>query len=408
MQLRPLPLRPWEADVTALCGGGTSGAKPAASAVTLVAAGFAALVLDKYGAGWLKWVIPFLSLPELTLSTFCGSDPPAIPVFTAAESAAILHLTFNADFNSGLSKLSDLVAHLAWYELCQCNTGSLSALPAAPAPPSGTPVWTPAAPQNATACSSVQFFETFDNTTFPGSNVSAWPTTFPPGVTACRITATVTVSIAPGPTVGYQLRFTAGDGTTYTTTLFTLSPGDPTRIADFVVPLRPVKVEVIRWAGSAAGRSTSNEFIDLYCNGLLPGGTVGVCGPDVATQLSLEAILRMVTLLQRQLVPFATINSTAHSGLSGTGSFAVQGLLGVRIDLTTVPSSVTQDASTPPFFYNVGWVSMSDANGFVDETRAHGLHQNWFSRIASEATLVGYSFAPGVIATITELQREPQ
>jgi hypothetical protein len=131
------------------------------------------------------------------------------------------------------------------------------------------------------------------------------------------------------------------------------------------------------------------------------------CPPDpIATGL-LTQVLQAVTLLQRQLVPFAYISSTAHAGLTGQGTIAVQGLLGLRIDLTTMPASLTQDASTPPFVFNVGWVSMEDSNGFIDETRAHAQHQNWFSRIASEATLIGYSFAPGVVATITELQREP-
>jgi hypothetical protein len=146
----------------------------------------------------------------------------------------------------------------------------------------------------------------------------------------------------------------------------------------------------------------------LYCNNDWPGQPPApCCPPDATLQLQIDSILRMVTLLQRQLVPFAYISSTAHAGLTGSGSIAVQGLLGIRIDLTTIPTSNKQDSSFPPFVFDAGWVSMMDSNGFIVETRAHAQHQVFIPPIASDATVIGYSFGAGVVATITELQREP-
>ncbi len=122
---------------------------------------------------------------------------------------------------------------------------------------------------------------------------------------------------------------------------------------------------------------------------------------------NLAALQAQVNLLQRQLVPFGYVAGTAHAGLVGSGTFAITGLLGIRVVLTTIPGTIVQDGSNPPFLFNVGWVSMSTADGFIDETRVHAAGQVWQPRIASDATQVGYSFGPGVVATITELTRLP-
>lgn len=393
--------------MTALCGGGTSAAKPGASLVTLLASGFLAVALQRYGAGWMQWALPFLSLPELTLSSFCNTDPPAIPTFTAAESKAIVDLTLGADFDSGLSKFGDLVKHLVWYDLCQCTSGALTALPAAPAPPAGTPIYTPTPVATAGACDSVPWHAV---TSFVGPSTGLL-TTQPVQYVVVKYTNTIT--LAPGQTIQLNLNFFyspaggPGPGSLLLMKQYLIAPGE----TNTQVVACPVGTNFVRpdfTVSGGAGTSGMSYSIDGYCTSAPPGASASpCCPPDPNTQLQLDAILRMVTLLQRQLVPFAYISSTPHAGLTGTGTIAVQGLLGVRIDLTTMPGSLTQDASVPPFVYNVGWVSIEDANGFIDETRAHAQHQVWFSRIASDATLVGYSFAPGIVATITELQREP-
>lgn len=393
--------------MTALCpGGGASSPKLGASAVTLLASGFIAVALDRYGAGWLKWAIPFLAFPELTLNTFCATDPPAIPTFTAAEAKALVELTLGADFASGLSKFGDLVQHLVWYDLCQCNSGTPTALPAAPAPPAGTPVYTPPAAQLATKCGvDAVPYGPYHGT---GSQYSNFVTT--PGATSAA--------------VHMDWNYVGGTHSGADVTVYWLGPGltkamNPVNLfhlvegvhvdATVIVPVGAVTLHV-DLVEQVPPVSTSNTLllqVDYYCGGY-PGALVSpCCPPDPATQLQIEAILRMVTLLQRQLVPFAHLTSTAHAGLTGAGTIAVQGLLGVQIDLTTIPATYHQDTSTPPFIFNIGWVSMQDANGFIDETRVHAQHQVWMSRIASDATVIGYKFSAGVVATITELQREP-
>jgi len=393
--------------MTALCGGGNSAPKAGVSAVTLLASGFLAVALQRYGAGWLQWAIPFLALPELTLSSFCATDPPAIPTFTAAESKALVDVTLGADFNSGLSKFGDLVQHLVWYDLCQCTSGALTALPAAPAPPAGTPVYSPP-PANGVLPTYCQFLPGGFGGIGGGSSSNT--TVFTAGLNPTMVSYEFQWSNAgagPHPQQAYTISFSV-PGLAGAQGLRTYTPAVGVyNTVSVPVPFGATSC-TIGVSAPVPNTDTALYVAYAYCNGSLPGVPPAPCCPaDPTLQLQVDTILRMVTLLQRQLVPFAYISSTAHAGLTAQGSIAVQGLLGVRIDLTTLPATYRQDSSSPPFIFDVGWVSMQDANGFIDETRAHAQHQNWFSRIASDATVIGYSFAPGIVATVTELQREP-
>jgi hypothetical protein len=115
----------------------------------------------------------------------------------------------------------------------------------------------------------------------------------------------------------------------------------------------------------------------------------------------------MVTLIQRQIVPFSYVDGTVHAGLTDGGTLTVQGLVGVRVDLTTVPSQVSVELATPNELFGAGWINwgtggMVTASEYI--TAAAFLSA---PRDASLFTELNYSLKPGVIATITELQREP-
>jgi hypothetical protein len=114
----------------------------------------------------------------------------------------------------------------------------------------------------------------------------------------------------------------------------------------------------------------------------------------------------MVTLLQRQLAPFAHILGESDGGLSGQGTIGVQGLLGVKCELTTIPASYGVEVGSPDFHHDVGWLSVSTPDGFIDERRVTAATTSWFPRLMSDATVIGYSFSPGVVATITQIVRE--
>jgi hypothetical protein len=133
---------------------------------------------------------------------------------------------------------------------------------------------------------------------------------------------------------------------------------------------------------------------------------------DICTRLQqlsqrLDWLREMVQLIQRQRVPFAYVLGTTNAGLTGAGTLSVQGILGVSVSLTTVPSFWGRTNDTPARYVpKVGDIQMCSANGCDDEIQLH-----YASQIAWDlppfATSLKYSLRPGIVASITTLLREP-
>lgn len=394
--------------MTALCpGGGTSSPNVGASAVTLLASGFVAVVLDKYGAGWLKWAIPFLALPELTLNTFCATDPPAIPTFTAAESKALIDLQLGANFDSALSKFGDLVQHLAWYDLCHCNAGTATALPAAPAPPAGTPVYTPPAAQLAQKCGGPDPvpYGAYHGHGFQYSNFATTP-----GATSALVH--MSWSYVGGTHSDADVRvFWKGPGLTAAQMV-----GNTFRVLEGVqqdvtvaVPIGATELNV-EVTEQPAPVSTSNTLLlsaDYYC-GSIPGSLLtACCPPDPTLAVQVEAILRMVTLIQRQGVPFGYVPGIVHAALSGAGTLSIQGILGAKVTVTTLPASLGRAGTTPVEYFDMGFLTFGTPDGYPAAYRLERSPQLLLPARCSAFTQLAYDLPPGVVITLTELLREP-
>lgn len=127
----------------------------------------------------------------------------------------------------------------------------------------------------------------------------------------------------------------------------------------------------------------------------------------------LDELLRLVqvdysldTLMQRYSLPFATIRGATHSGLTGTGSIAIPRCIGVQVVVTAnLPGRSLEGA--PPYVWDVGWASLMDDNGFIQERRITRGVEVWLPRGMQEATTFGYVFKDGVVASVTELYAEP-
>lgn len=131
------------------------------------------------------------------------------------------------------------------------------------------------------------------------------------------------------------------------------------------------------------------------------------CPPDPTTQALLDAILAMVTLVQRQSAPFSYVYGDDHTGLTGNGSFGVSGILGVSVDVTTLPGNYGQDAGTPTQLYDVGFVTLGTADGYSTSRRIDHDGTLLLPPAAGAYTTVGYTLSPGVQVSIRELIREP-
>lgn len=399
--------------MTARCTGGTSAPDLGAAAVIEYTAGLLAESLLAYELPWLIPIIPLAGLAGLTLATFCASDPPAVPTFTAAEVNALLNLTLGADFVSGLSKFKDLVLNIIWYDNCRCTSGTLIPL-TPPTQPAGTPTYSPPHTKG-TPCR-----QTF------ADGVSCWApstviSTFPHddgshSTVASLLGGTVTlVSVevfnvlctGAGGTAQPRIDWFQSNGTLLSSTsgpvialgssgVFTAVP--PPLATDFNVP--------ITFTGSGTIKFP-NSHIDRYCNGESPTLPVQPCPPDPATQAYLDLILNAVTLIQRQGVAFSYIASTVHAGLTGAGFINVGGLLGVEVAVTTDSATLGVEGTAPTELFDRGWITFATADGALSSSKLRHVHQLFMPCQAGIYTLVYYDLNPLITVSITELVREP-
>jgi hypothetical protein len=115
----------------------------------------------------------------------------------------------------------------------------------------------------------------------------------------------------------------------------------------------------------------------------------------------------MVTLIQRQHVPFAYIAGTAHGPLHGSGEFNLDDVvLGLQVDVTGIDDTVGVAAGDPTRLFNVGYLAVGDADGFWCSKQITSEHQLFFPQSAGAATKVGWSTNAGASITVTELKRE--
>jgi hypothetical protein len=154
---------------------------------------------------------------------------------------------------------------------------------------------------------------------------------------------------------------------------------------------------------------TVTETIEYFCTaGTNVGGEAPACctASDPVTQQTLQNILDMVTLLQRQTAPFAYVTGTAHSGLTGTGTVAVQGILGLLLNIS-IPARSGLEVGTPDTSFDVGWINFGTADGYTDRVFLRSDSQLVYPPVPGQYTIVGYTLQPSVSMTLTELRREP-
>ena len=123
----------------------------------------------------------------------------------------------------------------------------------------------------------------------------------------------------------------------------------------------------------------------------------------IIRQLNID--VQLDTLMQRYMLPFATIPGAAHSGLTGAGSFAISRLIGVQVVITARPPNRELEGA-PNYIWDLGWLSIMDGNGFIQERRLTRDVEVWMPGHFQEAITFGYSLKSGVTARITELEAE--
>ena len=419
-----------------ICLPGTSQPIPGKQASFYLTGGALALLAQALDLGWLAEAIAYISGINFVLTDICNTDPPADPGITARD-VACLFSPFDptCDAGASINKVAQLIEHLAWYQWCECVGVATPSAPAAPSAPANLITVNP--PTITGGGGTVQCSQL--------SNVYAPPYTFIPngsmfindllpGLTVQNPhpsgTGNDQVKWLPTPRpVSAQISGIAdnvgGTPRTWTLSIFewSESTGNLGLLTSVIVAAGGTQQtsKVVNIATSAdqlqvvatpTATPATNGFsatVSLFCPG---GGSEGTstlqcCPPPADLITAIGDIRQLVTYLQRYMLPFATIDGAIHSGVSGSGSFAVSRLIGIKIDLTTIPDYSGSTVANPNLIFDAGWVSMMTGDGVIIEKRITHQTEQWMPRHFQDATTFGYYLNPGFVASFTEIEAEP-
>lgn len=417
------------------CAPGTSQPIPGLQTTFYLTGGTLALLASALGLTWLAEVFGFVGGLSFNLTDICNVDPPADPGLTAADIYCALNPFFNVcDQASALAKLTNLLVRFAWFQWCECVGASTPAAPTVPSAPSGTPTINPVTiigNQTSTQCfdsgtslpiGPVTAAVNYGTWQLPGIPVPytqyfsggidqpASPLPNPTPLSAqftlhvnnegahagtysldiIDVTTTTFGTIAAG-----QINLAAVNSTT-TTAIFALSPN----------------TVALAWQMSPGNVGTqTNTFtldVKFFCNGNAIGGnnTLGCCPPDPNLMAAIADIQQLVTFVQRYLVPFAFVSGTSHAGLTGTSNVGVAQLIGLLVTVTAYPANPRTSPGNPTYYFDLGWISLSETGGMILEHRVSQLEFYWFPKEAQLADHVNWFLNPGVTITIQELYAE--
>lgn len=394
-----------------ICSSGTSGPKPGVNTSIIVDPNFVKSLLPPA----LAWLYPFLPWMEGLaigdVNAFCAADPPTFTMPTPLQFLNFVTGGPFGDFEIVNTFLQNLTRYYLWFQLCQCNSVA-TPTPTNPSQPSNMPAFPGTGSVNADPCFTYNFSHTFQAV---GDTFDVL-VPVPAGVTYATMDSQFDTVDDPSPDryVANAIFFSASGGNLNTTGVF---GGWNTTHMFFThsqasVPAGAANMQMqytVSTHSLPVARSMTGT-VRLYC-GTTPtggGGTVELpCPPDPRTLATLNEILRLVTLVQREAVPFAYIRSTVHSGLTGHGEIAVQGLIGCIVQLTSYGSAVGSVDGDPATFFDAGWFNWGNADGFLPREHIKASPQVSFPAAAGQYTRIGYSLQPGVTASLTELVREP-
>ena len=133
--------------------------------------------------------------------------------------------------------------------------------------------------------------------------------------------------------------------------------------------------------------------------------TQDVCNTLQTITAKLLNVETMVNLIQRQHVPFGYILGTPSTGLTGNGILAASGIIGAVVTLTTIPATWGKTADIPSrSIPKYGEVSFATADGLLEPNPLH--YQSELVMTMGFTTSINYTLRPGIVATITPIQRE--
>lgn len=361
----------------------------------------------------LEWINPFLPfLPTIVIDTpsFCSIDPPGDPGIDATDILDLLSPSTIGLAALAAIKIEQLLRNYAWYSLCMCTTGSTPAAPTAPSAPSDLPVLNP--PQYYPVPSAGPCLERdsglFDPVNFYVVHIPRFviPTPLPIRL-FYNIAALQHGSVHN--TANWAFDFWNVAGSPLTTQAFGVSPAFGA-VGEMVIQGGATEMSV-RCAESGTGVGTDEWrcLLQFYCGGSSPATPDDpCCPPDPALMLAVQRMEALITLVQRQIVPFGYVPGASHLGVTGNGELSVTGLIGAKVTITdSRPGSIGERAADPTRLFGAGWIQWGSMDGFSERVYLDQEDTLSFPASAGAYTRLAYSLPSGVEVTIVELAREP-
>lgn len=397
-------------------------ANPCASGISVPKSGVAAsVVVDQQyiqallpdTLAWLYPYLPYMHGLEIgNVATFCAADPPTFTLPSATEFFDFVTSSKLGQFNTVSEFIEKITQYYLWWTLCKCNTGTPASPAAPPSEPSGLPAVNPTdivhlPPNSGSTCALVFSTGVAVGT---GTQQQVYNEFLPGDALRMDVIVHTAVAGANHPTITFDLQWYSEGSATYPggflgKTTYTLASG-ATLTFSIDVPRGARAAEVFTHAPTP---STDLFQFDgkVYCTPPLGAPAPLPCPPDPAVRQLLKQIYDLLTLVQRQAAPFAYVYGSNHTGLSGDGSISVSGLIGVSVDITTLPDSYGRVDGTPVQFFDLGRVNLGTADGYTVGHRVEYDGSLIIPPLAGVFTSIGYSLAPGVVVSIRELVREP-
>jgi hypothetical protein len=358
-----------------------------------------------------------------------------MPTITIDDVAALLDPLLVTSFIPARQKFQDLVANYLWVQMCQCDSGGNPPVPTAPSalanfdstPPVSGAVVQPSCVEierlfyvgdltlnHPTTGSGDSYGITrlLGLTAGPDRTISPYPLPFhtalvPAGATHYQWIIT-TEANGPTPSAHADLAFSIFNSGN--TLLGGSIPNVPITGATVTGAITALPTGsnyfFVEWQGNPDPLPTLDLTLRFYCNSQTTGTVVQpCCPPDPIATATLQQILGYVTLLQRQIAPFAYISGASHS-ISGHGEIAVQGLIGCRVTLDALDGDVGVDVGDPNNLWQAGWINWGNADGFSDRRFLTSSPFVSFPSQAGQYTRIGYSLPRSLSAALVELRRE--
>jgi hypothetical protein len=431
--------------MTAICGGGTSSAKPGFQQVVVVGSTAVESALILYGLESLAAVLaPIIAGLTFDLTNFCTTDPPADPGLVEQDLKDALNPQNPLVWFPAVAKIRTWFESHYWYDLCQCVSVATPAAPALSNPGTiGINTGLPAAPNgacfsgNATdTLTSSHTTQTHDLTgallptngvpingdviigTFASVITKVYP--IPPTITSFTITnQTIQNDPSLNPNVVHSNFFTTdSSGNVIDSTSLSSYGSDHSVLTQTITRGVPSL-----WSSSATYYGIASHYAfdvtasnvpmtttyttSATCNGQALGQEC--CPPDPTIDNKLNQILGLLQSIYLGLpTPLTSYASgTVHSGLSGSGSVILSGsALAIEVNITTDPATLGESPGTPTFLFDRGYIQPFINFGPVGRERR--LTANPQVILLPELTeQVGYTLHPGVTISITELLRGP-